>query len=145
MEEPMWFDSKGIQEQISGRLIDHLANPRNLEPITAPDGLAKVTGSCGDTIEISLKVRKERIVNISFWTDGCGASIACASMATELCKGKDVREAQRLTQDDIVTALGGLPEDSLHCALLASSSLRAAVRDYFATKQAPWKRMYRTA
>lgn len=130
--------------EVSQTLIDHAENPRNLTPIADPDGVGEITGPCGDTMEVCLKVRGDRIVNASFWTDGCGPSIACGSMVTELCKGKDVREAGAVGQDDIVSALGGLPEEHLHCALLASNTLRKALRDYFSTKSAPWKRMYRT-
>ena len=82
-------------------------------------------------------------MNASFWTDGCGPSIASGSMVTELAKGKSILEARKVTQDDILDALGGLPEDSLHSALLAANTLREAIKDYLAFKNEPWKRVYR--
>ncbi len=125
--------------------IDHFLNPRNLGEIPDPDGFARVTGPCGDTMEIWLKVRDGKIINASFWTDGCGTTIASGSMVTELAKGRSVVEAQKISQQDVLDALGGLPEDSRHCALLAANTLKEAIRDYFICKNEPWKRAYRTS
>jgi nitrogen fixation NifU-like protein len=129
----------------SERVIDHFLNPRNLGEIPEADGFGRVTGPCGDTMEIWLRVRGDRITNATFWTDGCGPSIASGSMVTELVKGKGVREALKITNEDILDSLGGLPEESLHCALLAANTLREAIRDYIALKNEPWKRAYRKA
>lgn len=126
------------------KVIEHFLNPRNLDQIQAPDGFARVTGPCGDTMEIYLSVNNGRIINATFWTDGCGPSIASGSMVTELVKGKSIGEAQKITPDDILSALGGLPGESLHCALLATNTLREAIKDYLAFKNEPWKRAYRT-
>ena len=93
-------------------------------------------------MEICLKVTDGRVMNDSFWTDGCGPSIASGSMVTELAKGKSVSEAQKITQQDVLDALGGLPEDNLHCALLAANTLKEAIKDYLAFKKEPWKRAY---
>lgn len=125
------------------KTINHFLNPRNLGEIKAPDGFASVTGPCGDTVEICLRVKNGRIMNATFWTDGCGPSIASGSMVTELVKGKSLAEAQRITQDDVLNALGGLPEESLHCPLLAANTLKEAIKDYLAFKNEPWKRAYR--
>jgi len=65
-------------------------------------------------------------------------------MVTELVKGKSIGEAQKITQDDLLDALGGLPEESLHCALLAANTVGEAIKDYLAFKKEPWKRAYRT-
>ncbi|MFC1970291.1 iron-sulfur cluster assembly scaffold protein, partial [Chloroflexota bacterium] len=130
-------------EVYSEKAIDHFLNPRNLGEIAAPDGFGRVTGPCGDTMEIYLKVRDGKVINASFWTDGCGSSIASGSMVTELAKEKSLIEARKITQDDVLDALGGLPEDSLHCALLAANTLKEAIKDYLAFKNEPWKRSYR--
>jgi len=132
-----------MKEVYSEKTIDHFLNPRNLGEIPAPDGFGRVTGPCGDTMEIYLKVRDGKVINASFWTDGCGPSIASGSMVTELAKEKSLVEARKITQDDVLDALGGLPEDSLHCALLAANTLKEAIRDYLAFKNEPWKRAYR--
>ena len=124
-------------------VIDHAQNPRNLGQSPDADGFASVTGSCGDTMEIYIRVRNDKILNAAFFTDGCGTTIAAGSMVTELVKGKNVSDAFKITQHDVLNALGGLPEESQHCALLASDTLRAAIRDYLAFKNQPWKRAYR--
>jgi len=97
-------------------VIDHAMNPRNVGSIPNADGFACVTGPCGDTMEIWLSIRDGRIRDATFWTDGCGTSIAAGSMATEMAKGMTITEAFRVTQQDILNSLGGLPEESAHCA-----------------------------
>lgn len=126
-------------------VIDHAQNPRNVGSIPNADGFARVTGPCGDTMEIWLRVKDGRIRDATFWTDGCGPSIACGSMATKMVMGKRTAEALRITQEDILNSLGGLPEESLHCALLAANTLKQALRDYITMKNEPWKRAYRSA
>jgi len=76
-------------------------------------------------------------------TDGCGSTIASGSMVTELIKGKSVPGARKVTQQDILNALGGLPEESLHCTRLAAETLKEAIKDYFALRREPWKKAYR--
>jgi nitrogen fixation NifU-like protein len=140
LEQSVMEDMKKVYSE---KTIDHFLNPRNLGEIPAPDGFGRVTGPCGDTMEIYLKVRDGKVMNASFWTDGCGPSIASGSMVTELAKGKILIEARKITQGDVLDALGGLPEDSLHCALLAANTLKEAIKDYLAFKKEPWKRAYR--
>ena len=123
--------------------IDHSMNPRNVGDMDNADGFAKVTGSCGDTMEIWLKVKNSTIADATFMTDGCGTSIASGSMVTEIAKGKSVGEVWKISQQDVLDALGGLPEESKHCALLAANTLRAAIKDYLAFKNEPWKRAYK--
>jgi nitrogen fixation NifU-like protein len=132
-----------MKQMYSEKTIDHFLNPRNLGQIPAPDAFGRIIGGCGDTMEISLKVKEGKIINVSFWTDGCGPSIASGSMITELAKGKTIPEAQQITQQDVLDALGGLPEDNLQCALLAVNTLKEAIKDYLASKKEPWKRAYK--
>lgn len=131
-------------EMYSETVVDHNLNPRNLGSFKDADGFARVTGPCGDTMEIWLKVNGTTIVRAGFTTDGCGTTIASASMITEMAKGKSLAEAQRISQKDVLEALDGLPEESEHCALLASNTLRAAIMDCIAMKKEPWKKAYRT-
>ena len=127
----------------SETVIDHAMNPRNLGEIADNDGFARVAGSCGDTMEIWLKAKDGIIIQATFYTDGCGTSIASGSMVTEMAKGKSIIEAQKISQQNVLDALGGLPDESEHCALLAANTLKAAIRDYIAMKREPWKRAYR--
>ena len=123
--------------------IDHAMNPRNVGNMESADGFAKITGPCGDTMEVWLKISNETIIEATFMTDGCGTSIASGSMVTEMAKEKSIIEARKISRQDVLGALGGLPEESQHCALLAANTLRAAIRDYLAMKKEPWKRTYR--
>ena len=141
LEQSIMEDMKRVDSE---KTIDHFLNPRNPGRISAPDGLGRITGPHGNTMEIYLKIKDGKVINASFWTDGCGCSIASGSMVTELAKGKGILEAQKITQQDILDALGGLPEDDLHCALLAANTLKEAIKDYLAFKKEPWKRDYRS-
>jgi len=123
--------------------IDHALNPRNLGDMEDADGFGKVTGPCGDTMEIWLKIKNAILAEATFLTDGCGTSIAAGSMLTELARGKSISEALKITQQDVLDALGGLPQESVHCAFLAANTLREALKDYFALKEEPWKKAYR--
>ena len=127
----------------SEAVVEHSMNPRNVGHLENADGFARVTGPCGDIMSIWLKVNGDTIINASFMTDGCGTTIASGSMVTEMAKGKSVGEAQKISQQDVLDALGGLPDESEHCALLAANTLKAAIRDYIAMKREPWKRAYR--
>jgi nitrogen fixation NifU-like protein len=127
----------------SEAVVEHSMDPRNLGELEDANGFARITGPCGDTMSIWLKINGDTIINASFMTDGCGTTIASGSMVTETVKGKSISEAQKTTQRDVLDALGGLPQESGHCALLAANTLKAAIRDYIAMKQEPWKRAYR--
>ena len=127
----------------SEKTIDHFLNPRNLGKIPTPDGMGRITDPHGSTMEIYLKVKDAKVRSVSFWTDGCGCSIASGSMVTELVKRKSVLEAQDITQQDILDALGGLPEDDIDCALLAVNTLKEAIKDYLTFRKEPWKRAYK--
>jgi nitrogen fixation NifU-like protein len=127
----------------SEAVIEHSMNPRNLGDLEDADGFARVTGPCGDTVSMWLKVKDGTISHASFMTDGCGTTIAAGSMVTELAKGKSITEAQKIAQRDVLDALGGLPQESEHCALLAANTLKSAIKDYLAIKKEPWKKAYR--
>ena len=125
---------KNLQEAIlagySQRFKDEFFNPRNIGTVENPDSHVRITGVCGDTIEMSLTIRDERIHDIKFTTDGCGATIVCASYVTRTAQGKSVEEALRTEPDDIDQYFEGLPEEHKHCAKLAVITIRAAVEEY---------------
>ncbi len=147
----MSTEFEGLQELIledarniySETVIEHAMNPRNVGVMQDADGFARVTGPCGDTMEIWIKVNNDAIAGATFMTDGCGTSIASGSMVTEMAKGKSITEVQKISQQDVLDALGGLPDESKHCALLAANTLKLALRDYITMKREPWKRAYR--
>jgi len=132
-----------MRKVYSETTVDHIINPRNLGDMADASGFGRVTGPCGDTIEIWLKVKNGIVADATFLTDGCGTSVASGSMATELAKGRSIPGILKISQQDILKALGGLPEESAHCALLAANTLKEAIKDYITLKKEPWKRAYR--
>ena len=123
-----------IQGQVSPQAAERFEQPRNYGPLSQFNGHARITGPCGDTMEFWVQVSGQRIANVGFTTDGCGPSRASGSMAAELAVGKPPTEAAPIEQADILAALGGLPEESEHCALLASNTLKAAIQDFGSRK-----------
>ena len=110
---------------------DHFMNPRNVGEIENADGVGEVGNvKCGDIMRIYIKVNQEVIEDIKFKTFGCGSAIAASSMATVLIKGLTVEEALKVTNKQVVEALGGLPAVKVHCSVLAEQALKAAIYDY---------------
>jgi nitrogen fixation NifU-like protein len=109
---------------------DHARDPRHFGPLPVFNGHAKVPGGCGDIMEFWVYVRSGELVRASFDTNGCGSSLACGSMAACLAQTKKIAEVMRIGQNEILDALGGLPERHRHCAQLAANALRAACEDY---------------
>jgi len=120
-------ETKAIYSRIA---FDHVTNPRNIGNMEDADSFARMTGQCGDTMQIWLKINSGVVTDAAFMTDGCSNAIASCSMVTELAKGKSVAESNNIGQQDILDALGGLPEEGRHCAILAANTLKAAVEDY---------------
>lgn len=116
------------RKRYSEVVVEHWLHPRNQFAMPEPDGHARIKGPCGDTMDIFVKISGSTIADASFLTDGCITSIASASMAVEMAIGRSVAEAMEVSQDDILGELGGLPKESRHCALLASNTLREAVK-----------------
>lgn len=117
-------------ETISQRAIERFENPRNPGPLTSANGHARITGPCGDTMEIWLRIEDGWVREAAFTTTGCGPSRACGSMATELAIGRTIQTALEMEQDDILEELEPFPESHHHCALLAANTVRAAAQDF---------------
>jgi len=116
----------------SDKVIDHFRNPRNVGVMPDADGTGKVGNpTCGDIMEITIKVKGGKIADAKFRTFGCGAAIATSSMTTEMVKGKTLSEAAHLTKKMVADALDGLPPIKMHCSNLAVDALREALKDYF--------------
>ena len=117
----------------SEKVMDHFTNPRNVGEIDDAQGVGVVgNAKCGDIMKIYLEIDENDIItDCKFKTFGCGAAIATSSMATELIKGKSVKEALALTNSAVVEALDGLPPVKVHCSVLAEEAVRSAVADYY--------------
>jgi len=118
------------RDVFSETVIEYAYNPRNVGEISDADGVGRITGTCGDTVQIQIRVEDERIRESGFITDGCGTSIACGSMLTEMIKDKTIEAALVITSEDLLRSLDGLPEEYVHCSVLAVSVLREAIADY---------------
>jgi nitrogen fixation NifU-like protein len=120
----------------SDHVVEHAYHPRNLGRLEWPDAYQIVDGSCGDSMEMFLRVGakgtdEERIEEITFMTDGCGTTLACGSMLTTMVQGMSLEEAGQIEPEDLLEALGGLPEASVHCASLAVMSLRETIAHWY--------------
>ena len=111
-------------------------NPHNYGGMKNPDGVGKVGNPvCGDVMWLYIKVDKnQKIKNIKFETFGCVAAISTSSVITDLAKGKTIKQAMKITKDNIVKSLGGLPKIKYHCSILAVDALHEAIKDYNAKK-----------
>ena len=119
----------------SEKVMDHFRNPRNVGSIENADGVGEVgNAKCGDIMKMYLKIDNDIISDVKFETFGCGSAIASSSMATEMIKGKPVNEALQLTNKAVAEALDGLPVHKLHCSVLAEEAIKAAVQNYYETK-----------
>jgi nitrogen fixation NifU-like protein len=115
----------------SDRVLEHFNNPRNMGEIPNPDAIGKVGNPvCGDLIWIYITVKNDVITDVKFKTFGCAAAIATSSMITELAKGKTLKEALKLTRQDVAEHLQGLPPIKMHCSNLASDGLHRAIEEY---------------
>jgi nitrogen fixation protein NifU and related proteins len=113
----------------SPQLLDHFQNPRNTGEITNPDATAEIENPvCGDVIRLTLKLHADRIQEIRFKAKGCVPAIACGSALTELVLGKAAQDARELKREDLIAAVGGLPQASTHAAQLALDALSKALR-----------------
>ncbi len=118
----------------SEKVIQIWLDPKYMGKMKSPQAQGKITGSCGDTMHIFLKIEKGKIRDARFFTDGCVTTVASGCMACELAMQRTCEEALAINNKTILNELGGLPEESTHCALLASDTLRAAINDYMQSR-----------
>jgi nitrogen fixation NifU-like protein len=119
----------------SEKVMDHFMNPRNVGEISDADGVGmEGNPTCGDAMQIFIKVENDRIVDAKFRTFGCGAAIAVSSMITEMVKGKTLNEALQISREAVAQELGGLPPQKMHCSNLGADALRKAIEDYRSKK-----------
>jgi nitrogen fixation NifU-like protein len=110
--------------------------------IAHPDGYGKRTGDCADTVEMYLSIRNGRIQSVSYETNGCLNTNACANTVAELIEGKEVESAWELTPEDVIEYLETLPSENTHCAKLAVGALYLALRNFQENQREPWKKVY---
>jgi len=127
LQDQIYEETKAAYGDVA---FERWMNPLYMGSIENPDGYGRVTGSCGDTMQIFLKFENDKTKEASFLTDGCGASAVCGSFAAELALGKTPDEIVDITGDTILKILGGLPKEDEHCAYLAGDTLQEALNEY---------------
>jgi nitrogen fixation NifU-like protein len=129
--------------QYNKKVMQHFMHPKNVGEIKNAEGIGKVGNiTCGDIMWVYIKIgknkkRQEFIKDIKFKTMGCAAAIATTDVVTELAKGKTLGEAMKITNNDVVKVLGGLPPVKYHCSLLAEEAITEAIYDYFRKNKMP--------
>lgn len=125
------------------KVMDHFMNPRNVGEIEDAEAVGEVGNPiCGDIMKMYLKIDDNDVItDVKFKTFGCGSAIATSSMATEMIKGKTVREALRLTNMAVVEALDGLPPAKVHCSVLAERAVKMAIYNYAKKRNLTYKEL----
>ncbi|MDO9556091.1 MAG: Fe-S cluster assembly scaffold protein NifU [Coriobacteriia bacterium] len=115
----------------SDKVMDHFQNPRNVGVIENADGTGEVGNPIrGDVMKITIKVEDDKVDDIMFQTLGCGTAIATSSIVTEMAKGMTLEDAVSITKKQVADELDGLPPAKMHCSVLATDGLKAAIDDY---------------
>lgn len=110
----------------SAQVLDHFEHPRNAGDVPDADASVQVENpACGDVLRLSAKVADGRLADIRFRAKGCVPSMACASLLTEMVKGRTLAEARQLRRQELVSAAGSLPTASAHASHLALDALSA--------------------
>jgi nitrogen fixation NifU-like protein len=120
----------------SEKVMEHFKYPRNMGEMKNPDGIGtEGNPTCGDVMTLYIKVKDNKIADVKFQTYGCAAAISVSSLLTEMIKGKTISQALKIKSEDVVNALGGLPQIKYHCSVLGLDALRAAIEDYKSRQQ----------
>ena len=115
----------------SKEIMKNFLHPKNMGEMKSPDGVGKIGNPvCGDVMWIYIKVKDNKIQDLKFKTFGCAAAIATSSMLTQIAKGKTLEQAEKITKDDIIKKLGGMPEMKIHCSVLGVDALKRAIEDF---------------
>ena len=120
----------------SKKVMEHFTTPQNVGVVENYDGRGIVGNpKCGDTLEITIKVKDDKIEDIKFRTFGCASAIATSSMTTVMAKGMTIEEALKLNRNDVANELDGLPSHKMHCSNLAADALHKAIENYQENKK----------
>lgn len=120
-----------MTSQYTKQLLKHFQNPKFVKNLKNPDGVGEVGNvSCGDIMHLEIKVGEGKISDIGFKTFGCAAAVASSDVVCEIAKGKTIEEAKKITKEDIVKRLGGMPPIKVHCSVLGIEALKKAIEDY---------------
>ncbi len=128
-------DDKNKKIKYPEKAMEHMLRPGNFGRMTDPDGAAVVKGQCGETMEMYLIIKNDRITKILFYSNGCGIVLACGSVVTELAMGRGINEALKISPSDIIDKLESILRGHFHCAVLSVITLYKALADYMLKKE----------
>ncbi|MFY9645441.1 MAG: iron-sulfur cluster assembly scaffold protein [Terriglobales bacterium] len=115
----------------STELLDHFQNPRNAGEVEVPNRTARLENPvCGDVLELTLRLEGGRVAEIRFRAKGCVPAMACGSAITELIQGKSVEEARKVSREELLRSVGGVPEASGHACQLALDTMAELLRGF---------------
>ena len=113
----------------SPQVLDHFQNPRNAGEVADPDAFVQLENpACGDILKLTLRIANGRIAEIRFLAKGCVPAMACGSALTDLVQGRTLEEARQLNREELIAAVGGLPEASIHASHLAMDALSSLLK-----------------
>jgi len=115
----------------SKALMKHFTNPKFVKKLKNPDAVGEVGNiQCGDIMRLEIKVEEGKIADIGFKTFGCAAAVASSDVVCGLAIGKTLEQARKISKDDIVMKLDGMPPIKLHCSVLGIKALNRAIDNY---------------
>jgi len=113
------------------QLIKRFRNPKHVKKLKNPDGIGEVGNiTCGDVMHLEIKVDKDKITDIGFQTFGCPAAVASSDVVCELAKGKTIKQAKKISKDNIIKTLKSMPPIKVHCSVLGIEALKRAISNY---------------
>ena len=120
-----------MTQQYSKKLMKHFKNPKFVKKLKNPDAIGEVGNlRCGDIMKLEIKISDNKIKDLGFQTFGCPAAVASSDVVCELAKGKTLEQAKKLTKEDIIKKLGGMPPIKIHCSVLGIQALKKAIKNY---------------
>ncbi len=131
LQDKINTEAKGV---LGDQGFERWQNPKYRGKIQGFNAHGRITGVCGDTMELFLKIENDLVIDASYLTDGCGTSNVCGSFAAEMTIGKTFNELPQISGEAILGRLGTVPQEEQHCAFLAASTIQEALDDYMKTK-----------
>lgn len=122
----------GSDDMYSKKLMEFFRKPKHIGKINDANGVGKVGNPiCGDVMKLYIKIKNDRITDIKFETFGCVAAIGTSEAVARMVNGKDLKKAEKITNQDVAKFVGNLPPIKMHCSVLAVDALKAAIKDYY--------------